>query len=331
MISLFHDDRTSGPDLAMPRSAGTIGAILGFCLSFVIEFIAISNSRSSTASIGYIVLPFFSALVSIPAFGVGWCLGYFFTWRRSGIRARRVAGFAAVFVPLVVAVWMIKTLWDGNELARQVHRVQTMNGVELEGVLNQSRMARNKFILGAIAENRNATPSALHRIAASNLPELYEPMGSYFDVMGSNTHGLAVMRLVAKNIKTAPGDLERLAQSRNDYVLGDVASNPAVSETTLRRLAKQGGYRVEWGLGHNHHTPKDILAKLAISADEYTRRGVATNPNTPVEVLVGLSVDPVWHVRGSVSRNPETPRSIVELLLQDADARVRREAKANTE
>jgi hypothetical protein len=321
--------RDAGPDLAMPRRAGTIGAILGFCLSFVIGFVTISNSRSSTAAIGYIFLPFSSALVSIPAFATGWCLGYFLTWRRSRIKARKALGFAAALVPLLVAVWIINTLWNANDLTQQVHRVQTMNAADLEAVLNQPRLARNKFILGAIAENRNATASVLHRIVRSDFPELHDAMGSHFDVMGSNTQGLAVMRLVARNINTAPGDLERLAESKNEYVLGDVAANPGLSENTLRRLAKRGGYLVEWGLGRNSHTPKDILATLAMSADEYTRQRVATNPNTPAEVLGSLSVDPVWHVRGSVARNPATPRGMVEVLLQDADTRVRAEAKAN--
>jgi Leucine rich repeat variant len=330
MTSIFHNERDPGPDLTVPRRAGTIGAILGFCLNFGIEFVTISNSRSSTAAIGFIFLPFFSALVSIPAFGIGWCLGYFLTWRRSRIKERKVSAFAAGLVPLLVAVWIIKTLWGGNDLTQQVHRVQTMNAADLEGVLNQPRLARNKFILGAIAENPKATASVLHRIVRSDLPELHEPMGSHFDVMGSNTHGLAVMRLVARNTYTAPGDLERLADSKNEYVLGDVAANPKLSEGTLRRLAKKGGYLVEWGLGLNSHTPKDILARLAMSADEFTRAHVAANPNAPAEVLSGLSVDHVWHVRASVARNPATPRSIVELLLQDADTRVRGEAKANT-
>ena len=63
------------------------------------------------APVGYVFLPFFSALVSIPAFGIGWCLGYFLTWRRSRIKARKLSGFAAMLVPLLVAVWIIKRLW----------------------------------------------------------------------------------------------------------------------------------------------------------------------------------------------------------------------------
>ena len=314
----------------MPRRVGKVGAALGFCLSFVIEYVGFSHSRSSTAAIGYLFLPLFSALMAIPGFVIGWCVGYFYGWRRSRIARRRGSAFAAALVPLAVAAWMATALWEGDQLAGEVYRIRTMNGVELEAVLNQPRFAGNKFILGAIAGNRNATSSALHRIAASNVPELYKPMGSYFDVMGSNTRGLAVMRLIASNPNTAPADLERLAEARSKDVGGEVAANPAASEATLRRLADEGHYLAEWGLSYNPHAPKDILAKLATSADEFTRLGVAANPNTSVEVLAALSADPACLVRGRVAGNPATPRGVVELLLRDSDARVRGAAKANT-
>jgi hypothetical protein len=83
------------------------------------------------------------------------------------------------------------------------------------------------------------------------------------------------MREAARNPNTAPADLERLAESTNEYVLGDVAGNPKVSEAALRKLASRGGYLVEWGLAHNRSTPRDILSRLAGSANENTRGFVA--------------------------------------------------------
>lgn len=83
------------------------------------------------------------------------------------------------------------------------------------------------------------------------------------------------MREAARNPNTAPADLERLAESTNEYVLGDVAGNPKLSEAALRKLASRGGYLVEWGLAHNRSTPRDILSRLAGSANENTRGFVA--------------------------------------------------------
>jgi hypothetical protein len=159
-----------------------------------------------------------------------------------------MSAFASGLVPVLVGVWIVKSLWDGNDLEEQVHRIQTMNGTELEAVMTQPKLARNRFILGAIAENPKATALVLHRIATSDLPELHERMGSLFAVMGKNVRGLAVMRLVAGHVNTAAEDLEILAKSRNEYVLGDVAANPKLPEATLRRLAEHGGQLAEWGL-----------------------------------------------------------------------------------
>jgi hypothetical protein len=322
MTSIFHSESNPGPDLAMPRRAGRIGAILGFCLYSVLSFVSISHSRSSTAAIAYLFLPLSSAVASIPSYGIGWCLGYFLTWRRSGIRRRRMQAFVALLVPLLVAGWIVKEVWEGNDVAEHLHRIQIMNAADLDAVLNQPRLARNKFILGAIAENPNATAATLHRIVMADRPELDDRMGSLFDVMGSNTHGLAVMRLVARNPRTAPEDLERLAENKNEYVFGDVAMNPGLSEATLRRLAKHGGYLVESGLCRNSHTPGDILSILATRSNELTRECIAGNPATPAEILGRLSGDPVWHIRAAVVRNPATPRKIVELLRADTDPAV---------
>jgi hypothetical protein len=112
------------------------------------------------------------------------------------------------------------------------------------------------------------------------------------------------MRLAARDANTAPEALERLAASTNEYVLGDVAGNPKLSEATLRKLANHGGYLVEWGLAHNRSAPRDILSRLAGSPNDYTRGYVAANPNAPAEVLAALSKDVVKHVRVSVAQNP---------------------------
>ena len=140
---------------------------------------------------------------------------------------------------------------------------------------------------------------------------------------------LAVMRLAAKDPKTAPEDLKRLAASANEYVLGDVAGNPKLPEATLRKLANHGGYLVDWGLAHNRSTPGDILSRLAGSPNEYTRGYVASNPSASEGVLAELSKDGIEHVRLSVAQNPSTPRTTIELLRGDADETVRMLANAN--
>ena len=237
----------------------------------------------------------------------------------------------AAILAALLGAWAAKVYWDGNNISQEVRRIETMQSVELEAVLNQRDLARNKFILGAIAQNPNAPPAALHRIATMDRPELYERMGSSFDVMGKNRKGLAVMRLVAGNPNTSAEDLEHLATSTNEYVLGDVAASPKLSAATLEKLANRGGYLIDWGLATNSKSPGRILSNLAEKQNEYTRSYVAMNQSTRAEILTMLSNDPVWHVRSRVAQNPSTPQTVIEKLASDQDERVRSSAKLRLE
>jgi hypothetical protein len=243
-------------DRETPRRFGLIAGILGFCFFFAAGVLSIAQSKSSTAAVGYIFLPFYAAIMSLVAFLAGWCVGYFLVWYRSPAKAGRIWAIAAASVPVML------------------------------------------LLLGSWA----------------------------FTTFSHRRDRLAEMRLAARDANTAPDTLERLAASTNEYVLGDVAGNPKLSEATLRKLANHGGYLVEWGLAHNRSTPREILSRLAGSANDYTRGYVAGNPNAPAEVLAVLSKDAVKHVRVSVAQNPSTPRNIIEGLLGDADETVRRSA-----
>jgi hypothetical protein len=245
-------------DNETPRRFGLIAGILCFCFFFAAGVLSISQSKSSTAAIGYVFLPFYAAIMSVLAFLAGWCVGYFLVWYRSPAKTGRMSAIAAALVPVILVI-LAGCAWT------------------------------------TLSHRRDA---------------------------------LAVMRLAARDANTAQEDLERLAASTNEYVLGDVAGNPKLSEATLRKLANHGGYMVEGGLAHNRSTPGDILSRLAGSANEYTRGFVAANPNAPAEVLADLSKDGMKDVRLSVAQNPSTPRSTIEVLLGDADETVRRLATA---
>jgi len=151
---------------------------------------------NSTAAVGLVFAPIVGAALSIPAFGVGWCLGYCLTWRQSRSVNRKRLAIVAGLIPALLGIWLFKTVWDGFAFSDQVRRVEQMNAAGLQAVLNQPKWAANKFVLGAIAQNPNAAAADLHRIVTTGRSELYERMGSSFDVMGKNTKGLAVMRLV---------------------------------------------------------------------------------------------------------------------------------------
>jgi hypothetical protein len=234
------------------RRYGWIAGTLCFCFFLAAGILSISASKSSTAAVGYIFLPFYAAIAGLLGYLAGWCAGYFLVWYRSPAKTGRLPAIAAALVPvmmIILAAWA----WTASS-----HRSE--------------------------------------------------------------------MREAARNPNTASEDLERLAQSTNEYVLGDVAGNPKLSESALRKLANHGGYLVEWGLAHNPATPADILSRLAGSANENTRGFVAANSNAPADILTVLSKDRVEHVRWSVAQNPSTPGSVIEVLLRDGNETVRRSA-----
>ncbi|MCU1326704.1 MAG: repeat protein [Bryobacterales bacterium] len=325
MTSLFHNETKPEPNVT-PQAAGLWAAGIGAFLVFVISFIQISNSKSSTAAIGFLFLPFIAAFAAVPCFVTGWCLGYALTWWRSPVRRKRITAVAASTVPLTAGLWILHTVSFGFGTMQEVHRIEYLDAGQLRRVLDDRGLASNKFVLGAIAQNPRADSWTLHRIATTRLPELHEPMGSAFDVLGKNMRGLAVMRLVAKHRHTAAEDLDKLAQSPNEDVLSDVVGNPKLSTGTVRRLAERGGQWVELGVALNPAAPTDLLARLALSSNEFTRAAVAGNPGTPDEVLRGLSVDQSWNVRGHVGLNRATPPEVLETLRNDEDERVRRYA-----
>ena len=327
MTSLFQGEVNSEEERNLPRLAGLVAAGLAFCGISFWEIQAIFRSGSSTAAIGLIFVPIVGAIAAIPGFFAGWCLGFFLCHWQSTVKRRRILAIAVVLIPVAVITWVSFALRDGMNLSKQVHQIEAMNAEELESLFNSSPQSANKFILAAIAQNPNATAPILHRIVALERPELYEPMGSHFDVNGKNTKGLAVMRLIARHPNVAAADLEKLAMSTNKYVLGDAAANPKLSAATLRKLATRSNYLVECGLARNPQTAPDVLLKLASSADESTRASVASNLNASAEVLKSLSADQSSYVRLNVAQNLSTSRNIIEQLTFDSAPEVSRAAR----
>ncbi len=326
MISLFQPQERRDNDPALPRRLSLIVGIICLLVLALIDISAISRSTNSTAAIGYIFLPIIVGVLSLPAFGAGWCLGYFLLWWRSPIKSRRILAFLAGAVPLMLGAWITGIVWNGLRLTSQVHEVLKMDARQLAVTIDDPTLSSNKFILGAIAQNPNATSQILHRIAVLDRPDLHQAMGSHFDVMGTNRKGLAVMRLVARHPNTAPEDLAILTHSTDAAVVSDAAASPKVSGAVLERFQDNGNYLIDWGLAQNPNTPAAILSRLSVSQNEYTRVFVAANPSLNTDILADLAKDASWMVRSNVAMNPATPPGVLETLRNDPDERVRRSA-----
>ncbi len=318
-------DRNSWPRFAF--CYGFVFGAIGFVVSTLLMIAAINRSTSSTAAIGYIFMPFWALIYSIPAFITGFSIGYLRKVWLSEIHKFTFPIIIAGVVAVGTTGFCAHFFWNGILLSKKIHQISAMDTIELSQTLDHLDLGKNKYVLGAIAQNLQATPAILHQIAKTQDNELHRGMGSmFFDLLGNNRKGLAVMRLVARHPNVAEETLEILAGSHDEYVLADVASNKKLPEATLRKISDKGGYLIEWGISYNRKAPKDLLTKLSRSTNEDTRANVAGNPNTSAEDLIFLSLDKEWYVRGNVALNPTTSKEIVLKLTNDPDDRVKRSA-----
>lgn len=265
----------------------------GGLVAAVIMARSILTSASSTAAIGFIFLPLWASAVAVPCGIWGLALGHL--WARARGERQGAAALLALAVLIAVAApaglgWKVR---QGLQLRGAVHEALAMDARQLEAVFDRSPWNRNRFFLGALAQNRLASPELLDSIATLPDPELQEAMGSLWDVMGSNRKGIAVLRLIAAHPNTRPSTLEKIAAAaRNDYLIGDVLRNPATPAHVLERYHDSSDYLIEWGLARNPNLPAAIFERLSRSPDRYTRLGLTQNPATPGAILERLAEDP---------------------------------------
>lgn len=252
----------------------------------------IFESGSSTAAIGLVFVPFLAIAGMVFAGIWGLALGCVAS------SLRRVQHYAP---GLLLAAWIFALavpaaagweVWRGLALQEAVRAVPDMTSGELDDAFARSRWNRDRFFLGALALNPAASPALLDNIAMLPEAELYEPMGSLWRVMGKNTKGIAVMRLVADHPHTRTDTLTRFADGPHaDRLRHELAKNPNTPEDVLKRWFDSTDYLVQWGLALNPRTPPAVMEKLAQGPDRYARLNLTYNPATPKAVLERLAQD----------------------------------------
>jgi hypothetical protein len=279
---------SSRPEAPWGMWAGIGGGVIAAVLSVK----GILASGSSTAAIGFIFVPFVAIAGMVPA--AVWGLAAACVWLslRGAQRyapAMLVAAWAYALAGPAVIGWEIR---NGLALEQAVREAQTLDARALDEALERSPWNRDKFYLGAIVLRKDAGPALLDRIAAIDDPELYEPMGSLWDVMGENRKGIAVMRLVANHGNVSGETLARLAAGPHaDTLRHELARNPNTPAAVLERWYDSTDYLVEWGLALNPNTPPAVMERLSRSENRYTRMNLTYNPETPVPILQRLAGD----------------------------------------
>ena len=279
---------SSRPEAPWGLWAGIGGGLVAAGLSVK----GILASGSSTAAIGFIFVPFVAIAAMVPSAVWGLAAGCVWLSLRGAQRyapAMLMAAWAfAVAGPAVIG-WEI---WRGLALEHAVREAGALDARALDEALERSPWSRDKFYLGAIALRKDAGPALLDRIAAIDDPDLYEPMGSLWDVMGENRKGIAVMRLVADHRNARGETLARLAAGPHaDKLRHELARNPNTPAGVLQRWYDSTDYLVEWGLALNPNTPPAVIERLSRSENRYTRMNLTYNKATPVPILQRLAAD----------------------------------------
>lgn len=270
------------------KKIGFLFGILGASIFAGLQIAAILRSTSSTAAIGFIFVPIWSCL----AFGVFFLFGYSIGYVRSGMNKNKVNVLTVVAATFIVGFggYLAKEIVTGWIVMNLVSEIEnTGNNEKLVKIFNDSFLGQNKFVLGAMALKPTVSQELLDQIAHLENSELYEAMGSLLPLLGSNSKGLCVMRLVVVNDNVSPKTIEYLAtKTKQEYVLGTIAGSSKTSEATLRKLAQQENYLVDWGLAQNRNTPQDVFPLLLNRKKDFTHRTtlemLLRNQSVPVDV-----------------------------------------------
>ncbi|MBI3305056.1 hypothetical protein HYZ80_01880 [Candidatus Parcubacteria bacterium] len=281
--------------ISTSTKTGLVIGVIGASIISLLIIFSIFRSTSSTAAIGFVFIPVYFAIAFIGFSILGYCVGYVKAWLGSVPRIFNFKVGLAFIVSICLAIFVIGGLGKGLLLTSITSQIRGMNtNQELLNTFDNSFFNRDKFVLGAIAQNLAASPELLDSIAKLNDLSLQNAIGSLFPLLGDNRKGLAVMRLVVKNPNVSANTIEYLANTnQTDYVLGDIAGNSKTSIETLRRLELKKNYLIDWGLAQNQKTPSDVFSKLLEREKYFTQRTtlemLLRNPSTSPEIRTRAS------------------------------------------
>jgi hypothetical protein len=249
------------------------------------------------------MLPFVAGAAAVPIASGGAALGHVVLHLRGEAAEPRVVFWVAVVAAASLPAAAGYEIWHGKSLERAVAEVRQKDAVDADVAFRTSRFRRDKYYLGALAENRAASPALLQSIASVDDPALFEAMWSFWNVMGENRKGLAVMRLVARHRNISGATLAQLeAHPESGKLITELLANPNIPQPVLARHYDDTHYLAEWGLSMNPKTPPAVMERLARSSNVYTRLNL-------------------------VLYNPATPQAIVERLANDDDAFLAQKAR----
>ncbi|MGA2916090.1 MAG: hypothetical protein ABSE89_08715 [Sedimentisphaerales bacterium] len=224
----------------------------------------IRTSCSSTASIGYIFLPYYTFLVCAATYLISWAVAtiiLFFCVRTGKIQESKQKKWS-IYVALIIIV--LFGFWSFKVTARKL-LLEKAYGVtsesELVKLYNKAVSREDIDLLAELVKNPNTSEKLLRQIYYS-IPE------STFKYPGSQYS--PVFFQLAKNKKTPSDILEPLSEKREGERIF-IATNPNTPIIVLERLSEDKNYMVRLDVCENPNVTREILIKLRNDPEKIVR------------------------------------------------------------
>jgi hypothetical protein len=237
---------------------------------------AINQSRSSTAGIGYLGVPFIGALAAL----VGLAFG---RWRSSTDAAKRIGAWIGLAAALLIVAF---TIVEGSQ-TRAKNAVRDDKQAEFSAAVAHER----ELIDAALKENPGRERQYLDSSIRARMTD----------------RAFLLAALPHDSISAAV--LDTVASSPDIGVTLEAIRNPNASAETLTRIYKTHTYPDYFfqAIAAHHHTPPDILRSLhrnpgVIAAIDVWLAGNPATPRDVLEEIAKTASDP--HVIAQLLENP---------------------------
>jgi hypothetical protein len=259
------------------RSRGIATSLVFFAVAVTVGYWSIIQSRSSTAALGFLWLPFLGTVVGF--------LGLVFgRWARESPprEPRRILGWLA----LAASVALV-----GYTGAQGLRTTARNNWRDQERAAYNAELFRNRELIAT--ELRNNVGRERAYLDSSILARLDDR---------------AFLLAALHNDSISPGVLDTLARSPDRGIVLEAIRNPATSAETLKRVYEldRPDYFYQALAGHAN-TPADILRKLHANPGMISSLDIwlAGNPATPRDLLAQIAKNTTdEHVLVRLAQNP---------------------------
>lgn len=216
--------------------------VVVFIADFMVQANAMLRSSSSTASVGFIFLPFLAVLTAFKAWVFAFALAYLIT--AFTFHAPKLNIFVLLCIGIIIqGVWQFSG--DVLDVIKSKMVIYEINMLHDSTMLNdkfkeypQFTKEVQPFVLEAIALNPYTSSETLDSIAKTKEVVFEKRLDSLFYFQPTNSKGFSVKRLVARHQNTSPETLRALSHTQDSSIVEGVIENEKTPLSILEDLTK---------------------------------------------------------------------------------------------